>query len=104
MSAYRCSYPDPLRLEPGDAVTIGDRQSDSPGWIWCTDQRGKSGWIPQAYVRREGDKGRLVVSYDATELSADQGEVVEVLKEESGWAWCRKQNGRHGWLPVESLD
>jgi uncharacterized protein YgiM (DUF1202 family) len=100
-SPHRSDYPDPLRLKVGQRVTIGDKVSEWPGWLWCTEEAGKSGWVPEAYVRREGDTGWLVVEYDATELSAAEGDQVEVLMQESGWAWCRKSSGDEGWLPLE---
>lgn len=102
-SPHRSDYPDPLRLTVGQQVTVGDKVSEWPGWVWCTEAGGKSGWVPEAYVRREGPTGWLVVEYDATELSVAEGDQVEVLMQESGWAWCRKASGDEGWLPLEVL-
>jgi SH3-like domain-containing protein len=38
--------------------------------------------------------------YDSRELSVAAGEVVEVLEEVAGWAWCRRTAGERGWVPV----
>ena len=101
---YRSPYPDPLSLRVGEQVTIADKECEWPGWLWCTDGGGKSGWIPEAYIRRQDDTGVLIVDYDATELSAETGDRVEVLRRESGWAWCRRSDGTEGWLPLDVLE
>jgi uncharacterized protein YgiM (DUF1202 family) len=31
------------------------------------------------------------------------GEELTILKEESGWLWCRRQTGKLGWVPKENL-
>jgi uncharacterized protein YgiM (DUF1202 family) len=102
--AYESAYPEPLRLESGDRVRIGVRESEWAGWLWCTDESGRNGWIPEAYIRREGPVGVMLVGYDATELTVAKGEPVEVLETQSGWALCRKADGPTGWLPLENLD
>lgn len=102
--SYRSAYPDPLKLHLGEQVTLGDKRSEWPGWLWCTDSGGKSGWVPEAYIRRQGDAGVIVVAYDATELSAESGEEIEMLRRESGWVWCRKTDGHEGWLPLDVLE
>jgi hypothetical protein len=102
--SYQSQYPDPLNLHVGEKVTLGDKVSEWPGWLWCTDSNGKSGWVPGAYIRRHDDTGVIVVEYDATELGAESGDKIEVLRRESGWAWCRRPDGREGWLPLEVLE
>jgi uncharacterized protein YgiM (DUF1202 family) len=103
-SRYESAYPNPLKLNPGDRVMIGNRASEWPGWIWCTDEHGLSGWIPQRFLKSEGIKGVLLVEYDATELTVEAGESVEILGTESSWARCRTPEGRTGWLPLEVLE
>lgn len=102
-SAYRAAYPDPLVLRAGDRVTVAEKKSEWPGWLWCTDTGGKAGWVPADYIERKGDTGTLVVDYDARELSVSAGDELQVLKEQSGWAWCRKPNGDLGWVPLKIL-
>jgi uncharacterized protein YgiM (DUF1202 family) len=103
-SDYPSAYPDPLKLKVGDEVKVEDRESEWPGWLWCTDRTGNAGWIPGLYVERDGDTGTLRVDYDATELTVEAGDEVEVLGEQSGWAWCRKAGGEQGWLPLNVLE
>jgi uncharacterized protein YgiM (DUF1202 family) len=49
---YQAAYPDPIRVRAGEPVTVSDRREQSEGhtWVWCTDARGKSGWVPQTYL------------------------------------------------------
>ena len=103
-SAYKSAYPDPLQLKAGDEVRVTDKKSEWPGWLWCTDRNGNAGWIPGLYIERSGDTGMLRTYYDATELTVEAGDEVEVLGEQSGWAWCRKTDGEQGWLPLNALE
>jgi hypothetical protein len=103
-SPYRSAYPDPLRLRGGDQVVVEDRQSEWPGWLWCETSDGKAGWIPEAYVERKGNIGRLLTDYDATELTVAEGEDLVILKEAGGWLWCQRQNGDRGWIPKANVE
>lgn len=104
MSGYRSAYPDPLKLRSGEVVTIGEKRSEWNGWLWCKDENGKTGWVPENYIKRKGDMGKLLVNYDATELTVEKGEELEIIKEESGWLWCKNKNGNLGWIPKEKVN
>src|SRR5512140_111719 len=91
---YESAYPNPIKLIAGDEVTITDRESEWAGWLWCTNTSGRSGWVPEKYVRRSGDRGVALRDYDATELTVARGERLHVLFEESGWCWCRDSQRR----------
>ena len=84
-------------------MTVGKRDTEYPGWVWCTEKSGKSGWVPENYLAIEGDQGVMRRDYDATELTIGAGETVALLGSESGWGWCRTVDGREGWLPLELL-
>jgi hypothetical protein len=103
ISDYQSAYPDPLIISAGDRLRIGERKSEWPGWLWCTTQQGKDGWVPQAYVAREGNTGLALDDYDATELSVRAGEDLFAAQEESGWLWCTNQRDQSGWVPAENL-
>jgi hypothetical protein len=36
-----------LPARAGQVVTLGTRES---GWIWCTDELGRSGWLPAEHL------------------------------------------------------
>ena len=44
-----------LSCEPGEAL-FGDRETH--GWIWCTNERADSGWVPSRNVERLQDPAR----------------------------------------------
>jgi uncharacterized protein YgiM (DUF1202 family) len=104
VSAHQSAYPDPLIITQGEALTIGEKESEWGGWLWCTNQQGKSGWVPEKYLRRTGDTGNALRHYNATELSVEVGEELIMGKEESGWIWCTNRQGQSGWVPAANVE
>lgn len=110
IQAYQSTNTDPILFEAGESVYISekvDRWNNNPEWIWvwCTDQRGKSGWVPQHILRRRMDTsmGIALERYIATELSANEGEELLAEQELNGWLWCVKCMGQAGWIPLENI-
>jgi hypothetical protein len=101
---YRSQFPDPFAFSAGDQLIVEDRASEWPGWIWCTTSKGKSGWAPESYIQRDGDKGVSLHFYEAIELSVTVGEELTIIDEESGWFRCRTKEGRSGWVPKENVE
>ena len=104
ISAHEIPDRPPIRVEAGDRVSVGERDSEWPAFVFVTSQSGR-GWIPERHLDRQ-DAGAVVRhGYDTTELSTEQGEELEVLHEDaiSGWHWCRAKNGREGWVPERTL-
>ncbi|MDM4721876.1 SH3 domain-containing protein [Micromonospora sp. WMMA1363] len=98
-----------MKVKIGDVVTLGKKDEQTwPAFIWAVDAAGIGGWVPERYFRRIGaaDAAEVVRGYDTTELSADAGSVVKVLDVdvESGWLWCRADNGAAGWVPILALE
>ena len=60
VSAYDSAYPDPILIQAGEELVIGEKESKWPGWLWCTTREGKSGWVPGAYVERRDDGCRAL--------------------------------------------
>jgi hypothetical protein len=94
----------PIRLEVGDRVQVGERDSDWTAFVFVTTQTG-SGWVPERHLDREGAMGAMTQAYDTTELPTELGEELEVLHEDSpsGWLWCRAKSGREGWVPERTV-
>ncbi|HLI06802.1 MAG TPA: hypothetical protein VKV40_09555 [Ktedonobacteraceae bacterium] len=49
--SYQVQYLDPIPVQGGEIVTVSgkvDYWNDNPerAWVWCTDQQGRSGWVP----------------------------------------------------------
>jgi hypothetical protein len=106
---YTAQYPDPITLRAGEHVMLDGRADPWDGnpewiWLWGTDPRGKSGWVPHGYVESLGEhRGRALRDYAATELTAEAGERVTIELSESGWLWCVTSAGRAGWLPAANV-
>jgi hypothetical protein len=103
IAAHRPSDPDLLVMSTGDELVVDDRVSEWQGWIWCTNQQGRSSWVPEAYVQRREGTGIALCDYDATELAVDAGEVLVIGEEESGWIWCTNRIDKSGWVPARNL-
>lgn len=104
VTAYQSPYTEPFALHPGEELTIGHKESEWPGWVWCTNQHGESRWVPETYIERRGDTCVALCEYEATELSVQAGQELTVGHGESGWRWCTNQAGQSGWVPAEYLD
>ncbi len=91
----------PLRLEPGQPVQVGDRDTEWPAFVFVTAAHGQ-GWVPARHLSASSGSGVVTTAYDTTELPTEAGETLEVLAEDarSGWLWCRSAAGREGWVPM----
>jgi hypothetical protein len=103
ISEYRSAYPEPFVVRPGEELAISERESEWSGWLWCTNRRGQSRWVPEAYVLRQGKMCIVLRDYDATELTVHVGEELIMGQVVSGWIWCTNQEGQSGWVPAEHL-
>ncbi|MGH2484388.1 MAG: SH3 domain-containing protein [Ktedonobacterales bacterium] len=106
---YEAQYADPITFTRGEEIAVTDREEpwrDNPDWlwVWCTDARGKSGWVPKGYVERRGATGVGLRDYSAVELSVTAGELLTVEDEAAGWLLCATEGGRRGWVPLECVD
>jgi hypothetical protein len=107
---YQTFYADPIWVNAGETLQVSEKVdywNDNPDWkwMWCTDQRRKSGWVPRNCIKlnADGTTGVAQYNYAATELSATVGEELVVEREESGWFWCTNTQGRSGWIPVDHV-
>ncbi|HZR38787.1 MAG TPA: SH3 domain-containing protein [Ktedonobacteraceae bacterium] len=105
---HQASYPDPIVMHAGETLEVSgkeDQWNGNPDWtfIWCTNEQGKSGWVPKTYVELAGVTGKARHDYNAIELSVTVGEKVVAGQEESGWVWCTNMHGKSGWVPIENI-
>ena len=103
VTGYRSAYPEPFVVQAGESLTAGERESEWPGWIWCTNREGESRWVPETYVQRQGETCIALRDYDATELTVRPGQEIIPGEEASGWIWCTDREGQSGWVPAEHL-
>lgn len=96
--------PDPVKAVRGDRVTILQHESrpEWKGWIRCSLAGGKAGWISESYLDMDGARAVLNQDYDAREVEVRVGERIELLREDHGWTWIRRVDGREGWIPSQN--
>lgn len=102
---HEASYPDPIAVEAGQVIrpTRAKDNWDGYEWLWAEGPDGKSGWIPDTIVECRYGKTYAMRRYFAVELTCRKGEVLLTIEEIDGWAWCRSDGGRQGWVPLRKL-
>jgi uncharacterized protein YgiM (DUF1202 family) len=102
--SYDKQYSDPLTMKTGDTLKIVKRKDDDwPGWVLCESQSGKQGWVPENSVKIDADNAVAQKSYEASEVSVMEGEIVRIERVESGWAWVTNMTNETGWVPLKNL-
>ena len=97
------TYADPIQVNRGDRLIVGAEDSEYPGWIWCENQHGKCGWVPDDCVETIGTVSRAKYDYSAVELRARVGERLFPIESKYGWVRCSNGNGEKGWLPLTKV-
>ena len=105
ISDYEVCYPNPLNLNVGDRIELFEKEVPTKwqGWNWCKNATGNEGWISESYFRRIDFGAEIIKDYSAQELSVSKDDIIELVFEDCGWAWCKKKN-KEGWVPTEVLD
>ncbi len=104
-SSHVTSDPRPVRFRAGDILNVGHRDKQWTAYVWCTDQEGHAGWVPDFYLEMTSEhEATALRDYDATELTVARGEVLEVLEEAGGWLRCRNASGLEGWVPANHVE
>jgi len=101
---YTSSSLNPLYIMKGESVVVTYESDEWPGWIWCINKEGKSGWAPVNYLEITEGSAVAKRDYDATELTVREGDELKILDEESGWYWCVFGEDEKGWVPIENLE
>ena len=94
----------PLTLCSGQAVRLGRRDADWPGWVWVTADDGRGSYVPEDLLAASADdRATVLQAFQAHDLSVKKHEPVTSLREVKGWHWCSNQSGQEGWLPAYLL-
>ena len=95
----------PLVLSAGQQVTVGQRDTEWPAFVFVTAGTGE-GWVPARHLDAESGPATVQVPYDTTELPTAAGEILTVIThdEASGWSWVRAASGREGWVPDGTVE
>ncbi|HEY0661390.1 MAG TPA: SH3 domain-containing protein [Lysobacter sp.] len=102
--AHRAPDRPPIRVARGDTVTLGDRDTEWPQFVWAAIAEGHGGWMPVALF--DGDRGNAtaLADYDTRELPADPGELLTLHHELAQWWWAENAQGAQGWIPARALE
>ncbi|MHB1543504.1 MAG: SH3 domain-containing protein [Gammaproteobacteria bacterium] len=101
---YRQPYPDPIRVSAGERVSPDFAKStDVPGWVWCTDDRGRSGWTPLDWLAQDGGARHMTRDFDAIELCVDVGARVVIHAQIASFYWVTTDDRRTGWVPCSHI-
>lgn len=101
---HKASYAEFIAVKKGTQVALGRRDSEWPGWIWCTNDSGKSSWVPETYLDIHEKTGIFRQDYDARELTVEIGDLLAVETEAAGWLFCRSKSGEFGWVPKKCTE
>ncbi|MHA2288859.1 MAG: SH3 domain-containing protein [Promethearchaeota archaeon] len=97
----------PFQAEKGDIVKGKEKPTQWEGWLYCKTSDDIYGWVPKAFltpVKNSSEEFQFNRAYNAFEISASEGELVNVIEIESGWAWIENESGKSGWIPLENLN
>lgn len=107
---YHAQFLDPLTMRSGETLVISEKIDYWNGnpewvWVWCSNERGKSGWVPRGTIEFDADgmTGKARYDYTARELTVAVGDELVIGREESGWFWCTDQRGKSGWVPIDHV-
>ncbi|MEJ2293757.1 MAG: SH3 domain-containing protein [Candidatus Lokiarchaeota archaeon] len=97
----------PFTAKKSEIVKGKEEPTKWEGWLYCENGQGIKGWVPKAFLTIIPEKINYYMfnrDYNAFEIPASKGEVVEVKEIESGWALVVTEIGKVGWIPLENLD
>ncbi len=93
-----------IRVQAGERVTLGDRDSEWPDFVWTALASGLGGWVPSALFDAERGQASALQDYDTRELDADPGDELVLHRELAGWWWAENARGEAGWIPTRKLE
>jgi hypothetical protein len=107
IQSYAIQYGNPITLQVGDAVILGEEEKDPKwkGWIWVENATHK-GWIPIQILEISPDRktGKVLGDYTAKEVDVEKGDTVTKIKTLNGWCWVKNERtNEEGWIPEEII-
>jgi hypothetical protein len=91
---HTSEFPEPITLEKGAPLTVGERYEGPEGWenwIFCESPGQKGGWVPAQIIEIITDNtARAREDYTARELNVREGELLLGERILNGWVWCEK--------------
>lgn len=104
IAEHRAPERPAIRVASGDTVTLGDRDTEWPEFVWTALASGLGGWVPSALFDAERGQASALQDYDTVELDADTGDILTLHRELAGWWWADNARGESGWIPSRKLE
>ena len=92
-AAYQPKYANPIRFESGEVITLGGRDTESPEFLWATDEHGREGsalQLRQHTISRSGHleiEGRFETDLVFLEETPVAVHEEEALAHDRSLAW-----------------
>ena len=108
LTGWTRTYDPWLTVARGERLTVGRRDDEWPGWVWCDTEDGRpGGWLPERLLQppdaSEGAFAHAKDIYQTRELTVRIGDRLEVLTSDQGWLLCRAADGGIGWVPTRHV-
>lgn len=88
-------------------LTLGEMDTEFPGWIRTITEDGNEGWAPMQYIQisdSDSRRGQARYDYTAFELTTQVGDVLIVKRELNDWYWVENESGMEGWVPAKTTN
>lgn len=101
--SYEIEFKDPIKITQGEILKLLKYSEEDPGWVYCSNEEGKEGWVPESSITTLNEKHIAKHDYFAQELQVKKGESLLIENIEYTWAWVKNDRGEHGWVPIKIL-
>lgn len=104
LAAHRAPEHPAIQVAAGDMVTLGQRDTEWPQFVWATLGNGLGGWIPALLFDNTQGTASALADYDTRELDVEAGEILVLHREFAQWWWAENRHGQTGWVPERVLE
>ena len=104
IATHRAPDRPAIQVASGDRVTLGDRDTEWPEFVWTALASGLGGWVPSALYDAERGEASALQDYDTRELDADIGDALTLHHELADWWWATNASGTSGWIPARAIE
>ncbi|MBC2605609.1 hypothetical protein [Pelagicoccus albus] len=102
---HKASFSEFPQVKKGEKVIFKEIDPNNSAWFSGTAQDGTKGYFPRDWFYRETTSqfAFALLDYDARELNASTGEIVNQILEYGDWLLCSNQSGE-GWIPKKNIE
>ena len=107
IESHVTSDPNPVRFREGDRVGVGHHDQVWKQYVWGTDQAGRSGWVPDAYleIAGNGQTGHRLARLRLHRAHrGPQGDPRRRSTRSAAGTCAARESGMSGWVPSTSVE